>query len=182
MHMLGRWLAALAASVMISPAGAASLAKPALPHLLPILAQTVTPTPTAPTFATHGHIEIGSPWARATPPGQHIGAVYLVIRNLGDKSIRLTGAASPVAGAMTIRNMQLTNGFMQLEPVPDGVEVGPKSEVEFGPGGLHLMLVGLKKLLRTGDAFPVTLNFADGTTVDVTAVVWDVGMVRTTTK
>ncbi|WP_237155139.1 copper chaperone PCu(A)C [Oryzibacter oryziterrae] len=177
------WPLALAATLMIANAVVASpLPRPPLPHLAPIEVQATTPAPAAPTFVTTGTIEIGSPWSRATPPGQHIGAVYLVIRNLANSSVRLTGASSPVAGAMAIRNMQLVNGYMQLEPVPDGVEIGPKSEVEFGPGGLHLMLVGLKKLLRTGDAFPVTLNFADGTAVDVTAVVWDVGMVRTTTK
>jgi len=41
----------------------------------------------------------------------------------------------------------------------DAVEVPAGQTVAFAPGGLHVMLIGLKEPLITGKTFPLTLNF-----------------------
>ena len=43
--------------------------------------------------------------------------------------------------------------------------------VLFRPGGKHLMLMGLKRPLKAGDRFPVTLTFASGAKVEATFTV-----------
>jgi len=40
-------------------------------------------------------------------------------------------------------------------------EWGPPAPVSFEPSGRHVMLVGLKKPLKEGDVFPLTLTFAN---------------------
>jgi copper(I)-binding protein len=39
--------------------------------------------------------------------------------------------------------------------------------VTLGPGGYHLMLIGLVRPLKTGDRIPATLAFANGARVKV---------------
>jgi copper(I)-binding protein len=39
--------------------------------------------------------------------------------------------------------------------------VEPAKPVVLAPGGYHIMLMGLKQPLKQGDAFPITLNFAN---------------------
>jgi hypothetical protein len=41
----------------------------------------------------------------------------------------------------------------------------------FGPGGLHVMLTGLKQPLKVGDSFPLKLRFAHVGTITVTVPV-----------
>jgi len=175
------WIAMMTMTV---GAGSQALAAAHLPlpaPRSPVIAAQAT-VPLKPTRFTQGAVEVESPWSRAAQPGQHVGAVYMVLRNTSDSPLVLTGATTPVAGAVQLHDTKLINGYMQMSALDGGLTVAPKSEVELRPGGLHLMLVGLKKLLRVGDTFPVTLTFADGTQIDVTAVIWDVGQVRSNSK
>ena len=48
---------------------------------------------------------------------------------------------------------------MHMAPVDGGVEIAPGKTVKFAPGGLHVMLIGLKQPLKNGDHFPLTLHF-----------------------
>jgi copper(I)-binding protein len=50
-------------------------------------------------------------------------------------------------------------------PVPAG------GDVTFGPGGYHLMFVGLTRALKVGDILPATLTFASGAKVKAAFVV-----------
>ena len=49
------------------------------------------------------------------------------------------------------------------------VPAGGKTALE--PGGLHVMLIGLKAPLKEGDKFPLTLTFAKAGKVDVEVIV-----------
>jgi hypothetical protein len=48
---------------------------------------------------------------------------------------------------------------MTMRPVR-ALTIPARSAVALAPGGLHLMMTGLKRPLRAGDRFPVTLIFA----------------------
>jgi copper(I)-binding protein len=45
------------------------------------------------------------------------------------------------------------------------VAVPAGGEVEFAPGGLHLMCMNPRAMLRAGSTVPVTLQFSDGTSL-----------------
>lgn len=167
-------LAVLAASALAAGAGERPAEAPIL------LAQAITTVPMDATVTKVGAIEILSPWARATPPGQKVGAVYLVLRNTGSAPLSLTEASTPAAGEIVFHDTGVKSGFMQMQRHDGAIEIPPGGEVELKPGGLHLMLVGMRQILGVGTAFPVSLGFSDGTKATVEAAVWDVGMMRTT--
>lgn len=105
-----------------------------------------------------GHVKIGHPWARATPPGAQTGGAYLTLKNDGAED-RLLSASSDVSQSVEIHTMSMDGGIMRMEPVDAGVSLPSGKTVEFKPGGLHIMLLGLKAPLKQGNAFALKLRF-----------------------
>jgi copper(I)-binding protein len=63
-----------------------------------------------------------------------------------------------VAGAVELHMTMMNEGNMQMAPQQEvPVQAG---KTEFKPGGLHVMLIGLKQDLNPGDTFSLTLDFA----------------------
>jgi copper(I)-binding protein len=104
-------------------------------------------------------IQVTDAWSRPTPPGIDVGVAYFTIRNTG-KSDRLLRVTSPVAKSAELHVSAVTDGVMKMEGL-GAVEVGTGSPVSFEPSGRHVMLMGLKKPLKEGDVFPLTLTFAN---------------------
>lgn len=103
-------------------------------------------------------IEISHAWARATAASAANGAVYLKVTNHGAADDRLTGASTPVATKTELHVTTNDNGVMKMQPVAE-VPVKAGGNAEFKPGGMHIMLLGLKHPLAAGDSFPLTLTF-----------------------
>jgi periplasmic copper chaperone A len=116
-----------------------------------------------------GEVQIHDAWARpveaaASTAGDahahHAGAnsaVYLNLRNTSREADRLVGVESPVSRSAEIHHSQLEDGIVRMRRV-DGVSLGAGETVEFRPGGLHLMLIDVKRPLHPGDHFPLVLN------------------------
>jgi len=68
----------------------------------------------------------------------------------------------------TSMGMGLEGGVMTMVQ-QENVPVAAQSQVEFKPGGLHVMLIGLSQDLNPGDTFAIRLNFekAGQITLDV---------------
>ena len=94
-------------------------------------------------------------WVRATAPGQHVAGVYLEISSAAPS--KLVAASSPVAGSAEIHSMRLENGVMEMRQL-ESLELPAKQTVKLEPGGLHLMLLDLKKPLKRGDKVPLRLT------------------------
>lgn len=112
-----------------------------------------------------GEIAIGHPYARSTAPGQSTGGAYLRLENRGADD-RLVSVSTPVAQAIELHDMQMDGDVMRMRQVKD-IAVPANQAVVLKPGGLHLMLVGLKAPLKNGDRFPLTLRFAKAGEVTV---------------
>jgi len=106
-----------------------------------------------------GTLSIDQAWARSTAATSHNGAAYLSISNQGKTSDRLLSVSSKTAEQTQLHRSSLSNGVMHMAPVDGGVEIAPGKTVKFAPGGLHVMLIGLKQPLKNGDHFPLTLHF-----------------------
>jgi copper(I)-binding protein len=105
----------------------------------------------------HPEIHLVDGWTR--PTGAHLPAVgYLTISNTGGAADRLIAAESPLAHSVTLHQSQMSNGVMRMSPI-DGVAVRPGATVVFAPGGLHLMIEGLRGPLMPGERVPVALSF-----------------------
>lgn len=103
-------------------------------------------------------VQVSQPWTRATATGQAVGGGYLTLRNPGPVADRLLGARSPAAERVELHSMAMEGDVMKMRPV-DAVDVPAGGSVELKPGGLHLMLLGLKKPLQPGQSVPLTLRF-----------------------
>lgn len=99
-------------------------------------------------------IRVIDPWARATVAGQKVGGVYMEITSPRDA--RLTGVASPVAGAAEVHLMTMDGGTMKMRAV-GALALPAGRPVKLAPGGYHIMLFDLKKPLVAGEKVPLTL-------------------------
>jgi periplasmic copper chaperone A len=115
-------------------------------------------------------IEISHPWARATAGSAANGAVYLKIINHGAGDDTLTAAATPAAAKAELHATINDNGVMKMRPLAE-LPVKAGGSAEFKPGGMHIMLLGLKQPLKAGDSFPLTLTFKQAGAVETTVTV-----------
>ncbi|CAO3431109.1 copper chaperone PCu(A)C [Azospirillum doebereinerae] len=116
-----------------------------------------------------GPVTVTAAWARAGAPAAKAGAAFLTVTNTGAESDRLVAAQTPVADKAELHTHLMDNGVMKMRAV-DSIDVAPGAPVTLKPGGLHVMLMGLKQPLTEGSRFPVTLTFdkAGAVTVEVT--------------
>ena len=137
-----------------------------------ILAGILVFATAAAALAQTAPIEIDHPWSRATK-GQ-VGVIYMTIKNTGTADDRLVAAATPVAGTAGLHVSSEENGVMKMRPVPT-IEVKAKGAAELSPGGVHVMLMGLKQPLQEGTSFPLSLTFEKAGKVEVTVAVEKAG-------
>jgi periplasmic copper chaperone A len=113
-----------------------------------------------------GGLQIGNPWARATPSGATVGAGYLTIMNKGKAPDRLIGGSAAPASRFEIHNTVVEGGVAKMRPIA-GLEIKPGETVELKPGGMHVMLLGLKQPLKQGQRIKGTLVFEQAGTVAI---------------
>ena len=114
-----------------------------------------------------GDLAFGDAWARASATSvARAGAAYVSIANTGAEDDVLTGGASAVANRVEIHIHKHEDGVMKMRPAGD-VTIPAGEEVTMGPGGLHVMLMGLKQPLKEGEMFEVTLTFQNAGEVTV---------------
>ncbi len=111
-------------------------------------------------------LEVVDAWARpmaiqeapGTAGGGGNSAVYLTLANKGRVADTLLGGESPVASRVEIHESFLDGDIMRMREVgPLEIDAGETRTLQ--PGGLHIMLVGLRESLVAGDTIPLTLRF-----------------------
>lgn len=108
-------------------------------------------------------------WSRPAAQGT-TGGGFLTLVNPDKSADALVSATSPLAREVQIHQSSMTAGVASMQRL-SRVPVAPGGRVTFAPGGYHLMLMGLTKPLKAGDAVPLTLTFASGAKVQATLVV-----------
>lgn len=102
-------------------------------------------------------VAITGAWARATVAGESSAAAYLTLANRGDSDERLIQVSTPI-GRAGVHSTTMDNGVMRMRHVAVLV-VPAHSTIEFKPGGMHVMITGVKQPLKAGTSFPLTLRF-----------------------
>jgi copper(I)-binding protein len=82
----------------------------------------------------------------------------LTLHNHSTESDELIGASSNVADMVEIHESMMANDVMQMQRI-DSVPLAADQEVIFEPGGLHIMLIGVKQDLVLGEHIGVVLHF-----------------------
>ena len=120
--------------------------------------------------ATAAAPKVSSVWARPSTTAN--GAVYLTITGAGtaDKLIAVAVPMSVAEMTHLHKTAMDGGGMMTMTPVKS-IAVPASGTVKLKPGGYHVMLMGLKKPLKVGTSFPVTLTFAKAGKVKVAAQV-----------
>ena len=113
-----------------------------------------------------GGLQIVSPWARATPGGAAVAAGYLTITNKGSESDRLVGGSTAAASRFEVHATVMEKGVAKMRPVA-ALEIKPGETVELKPGGMHVMLMGIKQPLKQGQKVKGTLVFERAGTVAI---------------
>lgn len=107
-----------------------------------------------------GDLSIGHPWSRATPKGAEVGGAYFTVTNMGGEPDTLLSATSEASDRIEFHQMLMSGDVMKMGPVSRALEIAPGQTIAFEPGGLHLMLFGLKAPLTAGGSLEVELRFA----------------------
>ena len=122
------------------------------------------------TAATTGAPKVSGVWARTST--EMMGAAYLTIQGTGtaDKLIAAAAPKSLVKTTELHKTVMDSGGMMSMKPVKS-IAVPASGTVKLKPGGYHVMLIGLKKPLKAGATFPLTLTFATAGKRTVTVTV-----------
>jgi periplasmic copper chaperone A len=115
-----------------------------------------------PSFAAAG-LTIEKPWMRLIIKARP-AAGYFTLKNDTDKPVALTGATSSACGMMMLHRSVEQNGVEKMLPVKS-LTVPAHGAVSFAPGGYHIMCMKPQASMERGKSVPVTLKFADGSSV-----------------
>ena len=117
-------------------------------------------------------VSVGNAWLRATAPGQKTAGAYMELT--GSAGAALIAVETPAAGRAELHSMSMEAGVMRMRSVGK-IDLPAK----LAPGGLHVMLLDLRRPLKEGDRVPLTLTVRDAggrqTTVRVEAEVKAMG-------
>jgi copper(I)-binding protein len=108
-------------------------------------------------------VRVEHAWIRWLPAGLP-SAGYAVIVNDGDATVRITGARSADYGMVMLHRSMLAHSDSRMEMV-EQLDIPAHGSVKLAPGGYHLMLMHAKRAIKPGDKVPMTLEFADGATL-----------------
>jgi len=117
---------------------------------------------------TVGNLTLSDPWARAAKT--QMSAAYVVIQNKGTTQDRLIGASSPAADRVELHTTEMQGDIARMKKL-DAVELPPAQKAEFKPGGMHIMLIGVKQPLEEGQSIKITLQFEKAGNVELTVAV-----------
>jgi copper(I)-binding protein len=109
-------------------------------------------------------------WSREAPEGRKVTAVFVTVENKGDVARAIVGGSTDAAESAELHEMKRVGTTMEMSPVKS-IALPAHGSAELKPGGLHIMLFGLKKPLAAGDTVRLTLTLDDGTKVAVAAQV-----------
>jgi copper(I)-binding protein len=124
-----------------------------------------------PAKITTGVLEVKNVWARPAANGDN-GAIYFLIENGTDQADMLRSVQTDVAVAVELHLSAMEGDHMSMQQ-QDTVAIPAGEVVEFTPGGLHVMLIGLRRELKAGAVFDVTLAFENAGEKVVTVTVRD---------
>jgi len=110
-------------------------------------------------------IEVHEVWARPAAQG-NTAATYFSLHNHTTTDDELIGATSTIANAVEIHESKMVNDVMTMNMV-SSIPLKAGDELTFEPGGLHVMLVGIKQELQVGDKFNLVLRFKNHADITV---------------
>jgi copper(I)-binding protein len=146
------------------PAGAPAAAGPApAGEAAPSAADTAPANASA---SAEGVIVVDEPWARAGTAGGTTAA-FMLMTNTSQAPDRIVTVSSPDATEAAIHETRIDSKNVATMRPANHADLDPGVPLVFEPGGLHVMLSGLKHPLKEGDALTVVFTFQHAGTLSV---------------
>lgn len=120
------------------------------------------------TSVVYAEVIVSNATVRLLPPSVPNTAAYFSIQNDTDTPQILIGASAEFVTKAEIHNHVLVNEMMSMQQQSE-VVILPGENVQFSPGGLHIMLFGLQQPLHEGQTVAITLLTKAGETIEITA-------------
>lgn len=115
---------------------------------------------------------VESAWVRAVPAVVPHTAAYFTVDNSKGSADELLGLDCPQVAAVELHESRTAAGQVRMVPVPT-LAVAAGQRIVLQPGGLHAMLIDLKRPLKAGETVPLRLHFRRAGIIPVQAVVRD---------
>lgn len=118
-------------------------------------------------------IAVSDAWMRPAFDGQPTAAAYATICNGAGADDALIAAAMDGAATVEIHESRTDErGVSGMTPLT-AVDIDGGTRVDFAPGGLHFMIVGLDRAVGAGDAPTLRLEFEKAGVIETTLAVRD---------
>ncbi|MBF0217918.1 MAG: copper chaperone PCu(A)C [Gammaproteobacteria bacterium] len=119
----------------------------------------------SPLFAASS-IDVTDAWMREAPPNVPM-AGYMSVVNRGDASDFLVAASCDDFAVTELHRTFYESDMMRMVRM-EAIEIPAGASLLFEPAGYHIMLIGPKKRLLTGEQSQITLHFRHGESQVVT--------------
>lgn len=156
------WAASLVCATVLVAAGCSSneTAQPAT-------TSAAATTATSETQAASGAVTISDTWVKATAGTEDpsMTAAFGVLKNNSDKDLTIVSATNSVSDRTELHEMAMEGGSMVMRPIAGGIAIPAGGSTTLEPGGLHVMIMDVKRPITPGEQIDVNLTLSDGSTV-----------------
>lgn len=120
-------------------------------------------------WSAAAQVTVSNPWVRGTVPGQHSTGAFMEISST--EPVVLVAIATPAAGMVEIHQMIRESGVMKMRQLPT-LDIPAGRKIEMKPGAsYHVMMMELRKPLKSGDTVPLKLTFRGNNRITITVEV-----------
>jgi len=115
-------------------------------------------------------VVIRDAWVRESTAARTSSSAYMRIENRAANVVALVQVTVPGVETAQVHASVDRQGRTAMEPLAK-VTIAPRGSVDFAPGGMHVMLMGIARPLAIGTSIEMHLTFDDGHTRTVRAIV-----------
>ena len=105
-----------------------------------------------------GGIRVENAWIRFVPYSSKHTVAYMILRNHGNAEDRLLSVQSDVAQVVEMHQVLKDGDLVSMQPV-EYILVPAHESTALEPGGYHLMLINLQRVLKEREHVSLTLQF-----------------------
>jgi periplasmic copper chaperone A len=110
----------------------------------------------------HDELHFSDGWVRVSEYSDHVDGMtgaFATIENHTDHDVTLVGGSAEIANMVEVHEVVMIDKEMKMQAKDGGIVIKAGESVTLEPGGLHVMLMGLKKPILEGDEVTLTLDF-----------------------
>jgi copper(I)-binding protein len=116
-------------------------------------------------FNTGDDIAIKDQWVR--PGAEKMGtALYFTIENNGSEADTLYAVETDIAKMVQIHETYSSGDVMGMREIGN-IIIEPESSIKLEPGGMHIMVMRLKKDIKKGDEIEFKLHFRNAGEISI---------------